>query len=92
MQKAIDLFPVVSEGLRYPVKVTRSAGKSLPCAQKQRWWHRLVGLADGNRNGAAIRILIPLIGQAGAERMLDALNKVQEVSDESAAGHTVLRN
>jgi hypothetical protein len=36
--------------------------------------------------------LIPLIGPAGAEQMLDALNKVQEVSDESAAGHTVLRN
>jgi hypothetical protein len=33
-----------------------------------------------------------LIGQAGAEQVPDALNKVQEASDESAAGHTVLRN
>lgn len=87
LQKAIDLFPVVSEGLRYTIKAgsrdrPSAPGKLYLALRSQGGGTDSFASLMAIEAGPAMRILIPLIGQSGAEQVLDALNKVQKVSDE----------
>jgi hypothetical protein len=83
----IDLFPVVSQGLRYTISLRSNVKDGAPgniyvsLRSKGGGTDSLISLMESD-SAPAVKLLRSLLGPAGADQVLDALKQVQSVSEE----------